>query len=419
MLDSYRGSPRRLTLECESDVPDIRLSVAVMHHPSRSALIPDLVQRCLPLTARVIEDPDPLGRPSALRTAKVAWAAIADGATHHLVIQDDVLPVPGFADQLLAAISQRPEDGVTLCVNWNSPHNSYLTRRAALAGSSWGPLSPFEWIPTLGLALPAEAAAALAAKLAELADDSFWGDDDEAIIDFCKQRGLRVVSTIPHLVDHTDMPSLAGNELLGSRHGTVLCPASDLAADHWTFADDPVPPLALRGAPGYPSEYVVELRNSRCSVRFVRPGVSTFPRPGNGEFLEHPFGWYWHDWAGLAGIDPEQVLDGLEKLLSGRPEIRSQGQDQDVDLSVAIEVWAAGYLLGADPITVACRRNPQSVSPDSATPDSGLTATKYGALSSWIDSGLLTSPAPEQRAAYIGLCAAGYVQGLTDAQEQS
>jgi hypothetical protein len=393
-------------------LPDIRLSVAIMHHPSRSALIPDLVQRCLPLTARVVEDPDPLGRPSALRTAKLAWAAIEGGATHHLVIQDDVLPVPGFADQLLAALGQRPEDGVTLCVNWNSPHNSYLTRRAALAGSSWGPLSPYEWIPTLGLALPAAEASAMAARLAELADDSFWGDDDEAIIDFCNQRGLRVVSTIPHLVDHTDLPSLAGNELLGSRHGTVLCPASDLAAGHWAFADDPVPPLALRGAPGYPSEYVVELRNSRCSVRFVRPGIGTFPRPGNGEFLEHPFGWYWHDWAGLAGIDPEEVLDGLEKLLARRPLIL------DLDLSVAIEVWAAGYLLGADPITVAYRRNGRAT-PESATPENGLTATQHGALSSWIDSGLLAAPAPEERAAYIGLCAAGYVQGLADAQAGS
>jgi hypothetical protein len=230
-------------------VPDIRLSVAIMHHPSRSAVIPGLVKSCLPLAARVIEDPEPLGPPSALRTAKLAWAAMEDDATHHLVLQDDVLPVAGFAGQVLSAISQRPEDGVTLCVNWNSPHNSYLTRRAALAGSSWGPLSPYEWIPTLGLALPVAAASAMAARLAELADDSFWGDDDEAIIDFCKQRGLRVVSTIPHLVDHTDLPSLAGNELLGSRHGTVLCPASDLAAGHWAVGDDPVPPLALGGAP--------------------------------------------------------------------------------------------------------------------------------------------------------------------------
>jgi hypothetical protein len=382
------------------------LSVVIMHHPSRAEFIPDLLKACAPLEVRVIEDPDPTGPPSALRTAKVAWAAVQDGATHHLVLQDDVVPVPGFAEQIVAAIEARPSDGVTLYVNWDSPHNSYVVRRAALAGSAWAPLSPDEWIPTLGLALPADQARGLAARLGELADDSFWGDDDEAIAAFFSDKGLRIACTIPGLVDHTDVPSLAGNDLLGSRRGTVLCASSALAPDHWKFRRDPIDRYELGRKP---EEHVVELRNSRCAIRFVRPGTPKSPRPGGGEFLEQPFAWYWYDWAGLVGIDPEQVIAQLEKFLQPG---NSALPVESLELPVVTEVWAAGYLLGADPVSVAARSG-------RSEDEAGLSAVQEAAFASWIDSGLLERPAADVRAAYVELCAAGYRRGLADSLERA
>ena len=387
-------------------VSEVRLSVVIMHHPSRAEFIPALLKACEPLDVRVIEDPDPTGPPSALRTAKVAWAAVQDGATHHLVLQDDVVPVPGFAEQVVAAIEARPSDGVTLYVNWDSPHNSYVVRRAALAGAAWAPLSPDEWIPTLGLALPAAEARGLAVKLSELADDSFWGDDDEAIAAFFSDKGVRIACTVPHLVDHTDVPSLAGNDLLGSRHGTVLCASSGLAADHWTFERDPIDDHQLGRKP---EEHVVELRNSRCAIRFVRPGTPKSPRPGGGEFLEQPFAWYWYDWAGLVGIDPEQVTAQLEKFLQPGD---SAIPVESLEMPIAVEVWAAGYLLGADPVSVAAR----NIGP---APGEGLTAVQEAAFGSWIDSGLLRRPSADVRAAYVELCAAGYRRGLADSLERA
>ena len=155
---------------------DIRISVAIMHHPRRADRIPSLLASCAPLAAQVIVDPDPSGTPSPLRTAKRAWAAVPDEATHHLVLQDDVRLSAGFAAHLADAIRARPRYAVALHSNWNSPQNSYLVRRAAAAGSAWAPLSHTEWIPTQGLVLPAERARDLAAFLAPISDDI--RDDD-------------------------------------------------------------------------------------------------------------------------------------------------------------------------------------------------------------------------------------------------
>lgn len=374
----------------------VQLSVVVMHHPSRAALIPDLVRACEPLHVRVVQDPDPDGPPSALRTAKVAWAAIEDGASHHLVLQDDVVPAPGFAAQVEAAVAARPADGTTLYVNWDSPLNAYLVRRAALVGSAWAPLSEREWIPTLGLALPVAEARNLADRLAQLPDDGFWGDDDEALAEFFRDRGLRIACTVPHLVDHTDVPSLAGNELLGSRHGAVTSPLTGLGPDHWSFERDPVDGLGLDGDF---ADHVVELRGSRCSIRFVRPAVPASPRPGGGEFLEHPFAWYWYDWAGLVGVDAERVVDHLRHLAEpGRSTIPLA----ILDPAVATEVWAAGYLLGADTARLGLRTKGGV----------GGTSTDAGparaALGSWIDAGLSRMPGYAEREAYVDLCAEGY-----------
>jgi hypothetical protein len=82
-------------------------------------------------------------------------------------------------------------------------------------------------------------------------------------------------------------------------------------------------------------------------------------------------------------------------------------------MSVAIEVWAAGYFLGADPATVAVRGRRAEDGADR------LSAAQHAAFESWIDSGLLERPTLDVRAAYVELCAAGYRQGLADSLERA
>ncbi|HVX42545.1 MAG TPA: hypothetical protein VHC49_01605 [Mycobacteriales bacterium] len=342
-----------------------RISVTIMHHPRRRERIPALVQAVRPLPAQVVADPDPTGIPSPLRTAKVAWSTIADGATHHLVLQDDIRLVEGFADHLRRAITSRPLDGISLYSHWDSPHNSYFVRRAAVAGSPFAPLSTREWTPTQGFCLPVDRARDLAKFLSTIPDEV--KDDDEMVVIFCREQGIEVVATVPHLVDHRDEPTLAAHP--GSFHATVFSARPALPAGHWDRAQLRQHRLSRMVED---SGYVVEFRHSRCGLRFT--GV---------EPVEHEFPWYWHDSCALIGVEAEDILAAAEAY---RPNGR-----------LATELWAAGFLLGADAGRLGA-----------AAPDPQLSTL---AVRSWITSGLsaadrsgLTEPA-RQELVDLGLAA--------------
>ncbi|MET3977279.1 hypothetical protein [Cellulosimicrobium sp. 4261] len=361
------GEPGPGTATTGGEGRDPVLSVVVMHHPARGD-VSGLVRACAPLDVRVVEDPDPDGPPSPLRTAKRAWAAVAPDATHHLVLQDDVTPVAGFAALVRRAVRARPRHAVALYSNWNSPRNAYLVRAAAAAGQAWAPLGHDEWVPTLGLVLPADGARRLAAHLATLPDDA--RDDDEAVVTFCAREGYPVVATLPHLLEHGDRPSLAGNDAHGARHATV--PAGDVVdPDAW---DRPGPERTPPRTPATLRSVAVTLDRSRCTLRVLRPAV--------GEPLEHPFGWGWDAWAGWLGVDPAVVAHDVAALAAGVcPELGG------VAPATLVELGAACWLLGSD---VARTDWPPPAGP-------GTTAHRAAAVRTWVLSGLLPADRPEGR----------------------
>ncbi|HCU52095.1 MAG TPA: hypothetical protein DGG94_20240, partial [Micromonosporaceae bacterium] len=269
------------------------LSAVVMHHPSREHRLAELARTSAPLRLRVVSDPDPGGAPSPLRTAKVAWSAVAEGATHHLVLQDDVALPDGFARMLTEAIKHRPDAGIALYVNWNSPQNAYHARRAAALGTAWAPLSRWEYTPALGFVLPAATARGLGRYLCTLPDEV--RDDDECITRFCRESGVQVFATVPNLVQHVDGPSLSGYDFHGLRRSVAFVGDAHAAVD-WTV--DPALDAALIQRVNEPraTEYVVDFIDGRCAIRFLRP---SFPEP-----VDHPYSWHWFDWCPLAGVDP-------------------------------------------------------------------------------------------------------------------
>jgi hypothetical protein len=334
----------------------VELSVVVMHHPSRRDRIPALLAACHPLPVRVVEDPDPGGPPSPLRTAKRAWAAIAPGATHHVVLQDDILPMAGFADYLHQAVAANPDDGLTLSVQQTSPRNSYAVRRAAMAGRPFAEMSAVEWTPTLALALPAAHAEELARYLAELPDS--YVDDDHLVTSFCTERGIRVLASVPNLVEHADVVSLSiyGDE--GRRPVTVYDEHWKLPPAWWeTTGRGPVP------APERPEGggLAVELRESRCGLRPLSSGA--------GEPLEHPFTWEWRDHATLAGVPAEEVVATW----------RAAGGPDTLRPALTLEVWAAAFLLGADVFRPAG---------ETEADDDFVPALRRRAVVSWLEMGL-------------------------------
>lgn len=326
----------------------VRLSTVIMCHPSRRGSARRVAERAGPLIARVIEDPDPTGCPSPLRTAKLAWGAVANGATHHLVLQDDVELCDGFADHARALVRRHPRAAIALAVLWNSPYNAYRVRQAAVTGHCAVRLAPWEWVPTLGLILPADLAGRLAAHLRGIADEQ--RDDDEHIAEFCARHGIDVLAPVPHLLDHGTGPSVAGNDDHGLRRAAV--PATGpIDPSYWDGAVLAEPGLALG------RQYGVELVASSCYLRLWRPDRS--------ESTEQPFSWPWRPWSALLGVPAEALtVPGLAAA--------------PLDPRLAVELWAAGFLLGSLAPAPARRTSGHAV----------RAAAAEESLRSWIAAGL-------------------------------
>lgn len=362
-------------------------------------MLPSLTKSCEPLVPAIITDPDPAGPPSPLRTSKLAWAAVADDATHHLVLQDDVILVDGFAEQLRHAVVNGPRAAVALFVSWSSPHHAYEARRAAAAGSAWARLGrDREWMPTVGLVVPAPEARGLAAHLAKFPDEH--RNEDPLVAEFCRGRGLPVVAVVPQLVDHMESDSLAGNDYHGERHSPVFLRDPGTGPDYWL---ERAWPAGLHGLAA--AAHAVEIYNSECRIRFIRTDA--------GEPWSHPFGWYWSDWCSVLGIDADAVLSRLDAVIRRRfLDDRAPADPAGRFASrLMVEVWAAGYLLGAD--VGFSRRDRQCRWPMRAVDHQLRTA-----IASWIDYGLTRADrallSPGHRELLIDLGTAAVSEGRAD-----
>jgi hypothetical protein len=184
---------------------DIVLSAVVMTHPRRMAAAQALRRRHPELDLGIIVDPDPDGPPDPLRTARLAWGSVRPGATHHLVVQDDMLLVDGIAKHLHSAIEAMPDGLLCLFSEWGS-RTSHAVRLAAMAGAGWVPvLDPY--VPTASHVLPAT----LARSLAEYPGQ---GPDDVMLWRFVREHGLTPLVCAPNLAQHEAVDSLMGNDLL-------------------------------------------------------------------------------------------------------------------------------------------------------------------------------------------------------------
>ncbi|GAA1388592.1 hypothetical protein [Catellatospora chokoriensis] len=196
---------------------DVRLSTVIMTHPARAARAQALAEQLAALSPVLVVDTGPAGRGN-LGNAVRAWAAVGADATHHLVLQDDVIPCGGFAEQLHRAVRARPDDAVSLFCEWGS-RTAGLVRAAAWQGWSWARAVDV-YTPSQGLVLPRRAALDFAASVTDPT-----GADDLALSAHLRATGRRTVVTVPNLVEHDDHLSLTGNGFQGLRH--AACPAAD------------------------------------------------------------------------------------------------------------------------------------------------------------------------------------------------
>jgi hypothetical protein len=152
-----------------------------------------------------------------LRTARAAWAAIEPGATHHLVLQDDVTPADDLLHKIRRSVEARPQHALAFFAEWGC-RTSNLVRVAALCGHRWVEIVDF-YVPTQALVMPAPVAEALAEHFSSLPEDT---PDDHAIHGYLRKLGVPAWVSVPNLVEHDDSPSLIGNGPYGLRRSTCL-----------------------------------------------------------------------------------------------------------------------------------------------------------------------------------------------------
>jgi len=343
----------------------VSIGISIMFHPSRRDDVEQIRQACLPLIAVPVEDPDPAGIPSAIRTAKRAWTTMASGVTHHLVLQDDVALAPDFASHLQALVERFPDRPVALYTADCAEFNSFQARMAALAGQSWTNLVPWEWVPTLGLVMPRGIAADLAAFLHGFADD--YIADDEAIRLFCAWRRLQLVAPIPHLLDHVEgEASLVGNVHQGPRKATV--PFAERSTGGTKLSTPDTAALTLDDG----AMHAVCLYQSSCRVDLPLPGETVLTRPFRSS-SDWPV---WREQCAHLGVAADLLARSGAEYLASVAACRD-----DAELSaLAMEAWAAGNLLGLGLERRVWVR-------DNADDEAYADRVRQLAIRSWIEAG--------------------------------
>ncbi|MER7847690.1 hypothetical protein ABTZ03_27540 [Kitasatospora sp. NPDC096077] len=306
-----------------------RISASVMTHPVRRVQAEELAAHLG--VGNLAVDPRPDEGPSALRTALVAWGQAEPGATHHLMVQDDVAAPAALLDLVAGAVRRFPEDALVFYTNWHA-RNGALSRLAALAGAGWVRGVPQEFTPTLAVCLPVD----LVTGYRRFAGRSGERHDDEVLSAFLRPRGRMALLAVPGVVEHIGTSSINGHAAQGVRR--AACPLDEEDAR----------PLLAEGWVLERPDWLPYMRNGEGYLQ-----VSWEPEPAGHlpwrEALPH---------TGLT----EAELDGLVR--AHRPAEDAARIGRAFGPRYADELWLHALLLGAQAEAAARRRGGGTAGPE-------------------------------------------------------
>ncbi|MER7701979.1 hypothetical protein ABTX81_03625 [Kitasatospora sp. NPDC097605] len=231
-----------------------QLSGVVMTHPKRRPAAEHVVQTSPPGALRVVMDPDPTGTPSVLRTALAAWEAIEDGATHQLVIQDDMLLSESFFERVNDAVAAMPDAALALFALWDS-RNGAAIRFGAMAGARWvGAVN--EYFPCVAIVLPR----AVAEGFVRYGRQRLGAWPDDILMHrYLTDHGVPRYVSVPNLAEHQDHGSISGNAFRGPRRSVCFLPGDRPGDEGHRLTGLSVLPFFKYGV-------------ARCAVRVAGPG---------------------------------------------------------------------------------------------------------------------------------------------------
>ena len=195
---------------------EVTLSCAVMHTPSRrerrecvSALFSDLGENKIRKHWHSLEVFGDFYRKGIWQNAKRCWEYGANaGATHHLVIQDDVRVCRDFVVGIFSVIAGFPDDIIGLYCNIPTPPadppEDYLDLLPRW-GTTLGPRGP-------AIIMPVDTVRRFLAWESENIKPSFKHDDLRITL-YCDSENITSKLPLPNLVDHkVEFPSVGRNE---------------------------------------------------------------------------------------------------------------------------------------------------------------------------------------------------------------
>ncbi|MEV7601331.1 hypothetical protein AB0O91_28590 [Kitasatospora sp. NPDC089797] len=281
-----------------------RMSGSVMTHPKRLDAARRLAADAPAGALSVVVDPDPTGKPSVLRTALAAWSAIGEGATHHLVVQDDMILSESFFERARRAVEAMPDAALALFALWDS-RNGAAVRFGALTGARWV-AAVGEYFPCVAIILPRD----VAAGYVEYAGRHLFGWPDDILMDrYLRAEDVPRFVAVPNLAEHDDQGSISGNAFRGPRRSVCFLP-SDRPGDERRQLG------GLRVIPFF--KYGI----ARCDVRL--------PGPGRPRWLH---------------LECEQYLEG-EGVPVGRLRSRLPEFGPGIDPQAAWGAWLTAYTMG-------------------------------------------------------------------------
>jgi len=315
---------------------DITLTASVLAHPSRVEHARRLVERAPDGLFSLVLDPDPDGPPTALRTVLAAWSSIDPGATHHLVVQDDMILSPRLVERAWQAAAAMPGAALSFFSLWDS-RNGGAVRLGALAGTRWVAAAS-EYTPSAVLLLPREVAEGYVDFVRQHLGT--W-PDDILMHQYLREAGIARFVAVPNAAEHADIPSIAGNRFRGPRRSACM-PAQDLpgSTEDSRLVGMSVIPFIKHG-------------RAQCSVRAPESA------PGR-----------WHD------IPTERYLSGL-----GIPPARLYREFPATGAGITREVWLTGFALGAvRQLDIGAVVSGEHLAPDRSTVCAALATIGPGGL---------------------------------------
>lgn len=230
------------------------LSGSVLTHPARGDAASRVLAQAPPGTLAVVTDPLPSGPPTVLRTALAAWEAIPPSATHHLVVQDDMLLNVTLFERAGLAIEAMPQAALALFSLWDS-RNGGAVRLGALSGARWV-ASVNEHTQCAALILPR----AVAAGYVDYVRSHSWTWPEDILMSrYLRAENVLCLIAVPNLAEHSDLPSIVGNSFRGPRRSACFLTADRPGGEDRVHTDLPVVPFFKNGR----AQCVVRLENSQ------------------------------------------------------------------------------------------------------------------------------------------------------------